>query len=202
MAPMQIDVAGRLVRLTGESNAIAVATLGALKAGGAADAGSALPDILLAATPLLPDEDTDLTPLLREADDTASAMAARGHGRIIFITSAIATMPMRRYPRYSVSMATVLTATRTLAMTHGPHVLVNAVGVGAVEKGMTDENATGATLVSGDTAMPGHAGIRRAGTIAEAVAVALFFCDPLNTYTTGQILSADGGWQAGYGRSF
>ena len=28
------------------------------------------------------------------------------------------------------------------------------------------------------------------------------FADPLNTYTTGQMLSVDGGWTAGYGRNF
>ena len=37
---------------------------------------------------------------------------------------------------------------------------------------------------------------------AEAVAAALFFCDPLNSYTTGQMLGVDGGWAAGYGRNF
>ena len=36
----------------------------------------------------------------------------------------------------------------------------------------------------------------------EVVAAALFLCDPANTYTTGQLLSVDGGWTAGYARNF
>jgi NAD(P)-dependent dehydrogenase (short-subunit alcohol dehydrogenase family) len=38
--------------------------------------------------------------------------------------------------------------------------------------------------------------------VDEVVATLLFFCDPLNSYTTGQLLTVDGGWAAGYGRSF
>ena len=78
-------------------------------------------------------------------------------------------------------------------MEFGPKVLVNAVGFGAVE----DE-----TMVSGDKAMLSHTPVGRAGCIEEAVAAVLFFCDPLNTYTTGQMLGVDGGWTAGYGRNF
>ena len=36
--------------------------------------------------------------------------------------------------------------------------------------------------------------------LPEAVAAVLFFADPANTYTTGQLLAVDGGWMAGYGR--
>ena len=42
----------------------------------------------------------------------------------------------------------------------------------------------------------------RAGTVDEVVAAVLFFCDPGNSYTTGQMLAVDGGWMAGYGRTF
>ena len=51
-------------------------------------------------------------------------------------------------------------------------------------------------------ALLGHASVPRAGTIDEVAAAALFFCDPLNSYTTGQMLAVDGGWMAGYGRNF
>ena len=72
-------------------------------------------------------------------------------------------------------------------------VLGQSVGVGAIE----DE-----TMVSGDKAMLSHVPVGRAGNIEEAVAAVLFFCDPLNTYATGQMLGVDGGWMAGYGRNF
>jgi NAD(P)-dependent dehydrogenase (short-subunit alcohol dehydrogenase family) len=42
----------------------------------------------------------------------------------------------------------------------------------------------------------------RPGRIEEAVAALLFLADPMNTYTTGQVLTVDGGWTAGYGRDF
>jgi len=123
----------------------------------------------------------------------ATAMAERGAGRIVFLMSAIAGMPMRRHPRFSIENASILAGMRTLAMEFGPKVLVNAVGIGAVEN---------TTVVSGDEAMLSHTPVGRAGSIDEAVAAVLFFCDPLNTYTTGQMLSVDGGWTAGYGRNF
>ena len=37
------------------------------------------------------------------------------------------------------------------------------------------------TVVSGDEAMLSHTPVGRAGSIDEAVAAVLFFCDPLNT---------------------
>ena len=68
----------------------------------------------------------------------------------------------------------------------------NAVGVGTVY----DADLP----ISGD---PGFLGRRAArgglGPLAEAVAAVLFFADPANTYTTGQLLAVDGGWMAGYG---
>ena len=116
----------------------------------------------------------------------------RSSGRIVFVLSAAAEMPMRRHSDFSVQLAPVVATMRTLAMQLGPKVLVNAVGVGAI----------GTPLVAGDPAMLGHASVKRPGTIGEVVDAVLFFCDPLNTYTTGQMLSVDGGWSAGYGRSF
>ena len=123
----------------------------------------------------------------------AVAMAERGSGRIVFLMSVVAGTPMRRHPRFSMENASILAGMRTLAMEFGPKVLVNAVGVGAIE----DE-----AMVSGDKAMLSHVPVGRAGSIDEAVAAVLFFCDPLNSYTTGQMLGVDGGWMAGYGRNF
>ncbi|MBN9259066.1 SDR family oxidoreductase, partial [Mesorhizobium sp.] len=127
------------------------------------------------------------------ARDVAMAMAGRGGGRIVFVISAVAGMPMRRHAGFSMDNAAILAGMRALAMEFGPKVLVNAVGLGLVE---------GVSVVSGDSAMLSHVPVGRAGTIDEAVAALLFFCDPLNTYTTGQMLAVDGGWMAGYGRNF
>ena len=188
---MQIDLQGRTVTFVGDKNVVADAALNAMQANGARLSDTA--DIMLVSLPLVPDEAIDAAPAIAAARTAAERMAARPDGgRVVFILSAAASMPMRRHPLYSVQMGAAMTAMRGLAMAHGPHVLVNAVGVGAI----------GAPVVAGDAAMLSHASIERAGTVREIVDTVLFFCDPLNTYTTGQLLNVDGGWSAGYGRNF
>ena len=194
---MEIDLNGATVALDGDSNPVAEAAIAALLANGGilvegSDARAA--DILLMSCPLRPGNVAgDPRSLYADARKAAVTMTERGSGRIVFLLSATAGMPMRRHPRFSMENASILAGMRTLAMEFGPKVLVNAVGVGVVE----DE-----TMVSGDKAMLSHTPVGRAGSIEEAVAAVLFFCDPLNTYTTGQMLGVDGGWTAGYGRNF
>lgn len=55
---------------------------------------------------------------------------------------------------------------------------------------------------AGDDAMLSHVPLGRAGTPADIANAVLFLLDPLNSYTTGQILAVDGGWTTGYGRNF
>lgn len=192
---MEIDLNGAAIALDGETNPIVDAVLAALRVNGGTlvEAGDAA-DILLMSNPLRPGT-TVQDPRYQHSDArrAAVAMAERGGGRIVFLISATAGMPMRRHPRFSMENAAMFAGMRALAMEFGPKVQVNAVGFGAVEDG---------TLVSGDKAMLSHTPVGRAGCIEEAVAAVLFFCDPLNTYTTGQMLGVDGGWTAGYGRNF
>ena len=192
---MQIDLEDVLVEMRGEAGAVASSISQELASNGATIAekhADALAHILIVLLPLLPQDGLDLAPALLAARLTAEAMQRRGRGRIVFVLSAAAGMPMRRHADYSVQMAGALTVMRTLAMQCGPAVLVNAVGAGAI----------GEPLIAGEAAMLGHASVKRAGTVSELVDTVLFFCDPANTYTTGQMLSVDGGWSAGYGRSF
>ena len=194
---MEIDLAGATIALEGASNPVVEAALAALRVNdGRLVEGiqAQRADILLISCPLRPGVTAENpSTLYAVARKMAVAMTEHGSGRIVFLLSATACMPMRRHPRFSMENASILAGMRTLAMEFGPKVLVNAVGVGAVE----DE-----TMVSGDKAMLSHTPVGRAGSIEEAVAAVLFFCDPLNTYTTGQMLGVDGGWMAGYGRNF
>jgi NAD(P)-dependent dehydrogenase (short-subunit alcohol dehydrogenase family) len=199
---MEIDLAGATIGLEGPGNPLVEAALATLRANGgrivegvrARPVGMLPPDILLVSCPLRPGTTAEDPPTLyADARKAAVAMTERGSGRIVFLISATAGMPMRRHPRFSMENASILAGMRTLAMEFGPKVLVNAVGFGAVEA---------ETMVSGDKAMLSHTPVGRAGRIEEAVAAVLFFCDPLNTYTTGQMLGVDGGWTAGYGRNF
>ena len=134
----------------------------------------------------------DSQPMLARARGIGEAMMRRGSGRILFIVSAVAGMPMRRHPDYSVQMAALLAGMRVMAMTLGPKVLVNALGVGRHRRPPDCRRSCDAVACL--------AGTRRHRE--EIVDTVLFFCDPLNSYTTGQLLSVDGGWSAGYGRNF
>jgi NAD(P)-dependent dehydrogenase (short-subunit alcohol dehydrogenase family) len=191
---MEIELAGAGVALAGDINPIAEAALAALLANGGRSVSAQDADVLLISCPLLPDAaHMGLSATLRPAREAATSMAGRGKGRIIVLLSAIAGMPMRRHPEFSAETAGLLAGMRTMAMEFGPKVLVNAVGFGLVET---------AAIISGDRAQLSHVPLGRPGSIDEAVAAVLFLCDPMNSYTTGQMLVVDGGWSAGYGRNF
>ena len=192
---MQVTLQDKRLAVAGDRNPVLSLTVDALCASGARLLGpdaTAVPDILLVSFPLMPDDEAETGPQHMTAEGMAAAMAERGHGRIVFLLSAIAAMPMRRHPGYAVGQAAALARMRGLAMRFAPSVLVNAVGVGAI----------GAPLVAGDAAMIGHTAVGRSGTAREVAETVLFLCDPANTYLTGQILAVDGGWSAGYGRNF
>jgi len=192
---MRVDLRGVRIGFQGDVNPVADLTIVRMVANGASvmrGGTAAVPDILLCSLPLVPVEGIVVAPLEDVAAAAGDGMVARGSGRIIFLLSAAAAMPMRRHPQYSMQMAVMLTLMRTLAMRLAPRVLVNAVGVGAI----------GDPLVAGDAAMVGHASVGRPGTIEEVADTVLFLCGPANTYLTGQMLSVDGGWSAGYGRNF
>ncbi|MBA3325830.1 MAG: SDR family oxidoreductase [Rhodobacteraceae bacterium] len=185
---MKIEITGQELAVLGAPTPVSEAAVAALRGNGAVTAGG-LPTLLLVSLPLLPAAEIDVRATLAEAEAMAEAMTT---GRVIFLLPAAAGLPMRRHPTFSAAMASALATVRTLAMRLAPGVLVNAVGVGAI----------GAPLVAGDVAMLGHASVKRPGTVDEVVAAVLFLADPVNTYTTGQMLCVDGGWSAGYGRSF
>ena len=193
---MRIDLGGAVVALKGDINPIAETALAALRENGGKVVAEArtMADIVLISCPLRPGIIAeDARAMHAEARKIAVAMATRESGRMVFLMSALGGMPMRRHPRFSMENASTFAGMRTLAMEFGPKVLVNAVGFGLIEA---------ETVVSGDKAMLSHAPVGRAGNLDEAVAAVLFFCDPMNSYTTGQILGVDGGWTAGYGRNF
>jgi hypothetical protein len=190
---MHVDLGGLAFRIIGVEQGLGLDT--ALIASGATRAGGDTPpDLLVVCFGLIPDETVaPAADLIDTAETLAEAMARRGSGRVVFVLSALAAMPMRRFPRFSAQMAAVTAGMRGLAMQLGPKVLVNAVGAGVIEAG---------ALLAGDSHMLTHASPPRAGSIGDVTNAVLFLCDPLNSYTTGQLLVVDGGWTAGYGRNF
>lgn len=192
---MQIDLIDTTARIAGAETALAAALRTRLAESGARLVTEGVADLLVLSAPLENDPGFDWNALSDLARTCAAAMQARGKGRILFLLAASAALPVRREPEMSMRMASLQAMMRGLAMSLAPEVAVNAMGAGAIG----DDNGQ---LVSGDAAMIGHASVGRAGTVEEACNVALFLCDPDNTYLTGQLLLADGGWSAGYGRSF
>jgi len=192
MHDIEIELAGKTFRIAGPSSRTADAISEALARNGAIVVDAAPADLLVVLFPLLPKGDgAPYPPLLA---DEGSRMVEAGGGRIVFVLSAMAALPVRGQADYSSAMAGALARVRTLAMELAPRVLVNAVGAGVIEDGDA--------LVAGDRHMLGHASLGRAGRIDDIVNTVLFLCDPANTYTTGQILNVDGGWSVGYGRNF
>lgn len=189
---MIVDLKGRRARLLGENNAVSTALWEALSANGALLAADGEEDLAVVSLPLLPAVDISIDPLLDAMSRLADAMAARSGGRVLLLVSAIAVMPMRRHPEFSRRIAGAIPAVRSLAMRHGESVAVNALALGAI----------GQPEVAGDAAMISHVPLGRPGSVDEAIGAALYLLDPCNSYTTGQVLVADGGWSVGYGRSF
>ena len=192
---MQIDLSGKTVRIEGAIHPVSAALRERLTGSGAMVVDDGPPDVLVLSAPLLETNVFGWDALVASAQAIGASMKARGSGRLVFLLSASAALPVRRQPDLSARMAALGATMRTMAMSLGPEVAVNALGAGAIGTGPDD-------LCSGDREMIGHASVGRAGSVEEACNVALFLCDPENGYLTGQLLSADGGWSAGYGRNF
>lgn len=113
------------------------------------------------------------------------AMRLRGRGVIINITDAFGDRPVRGYLPYSVAKAGLVALTRGLAIELAPEVRVNAVAPGPVQ---LPEHTTpeAAAAIARATAL-GHLGTP--GDVARAVR----FLVEEATYSTGTVLTVDGG---------
>ncbi|MCX5494070.1 SDR family oxidoreductase [Kaistia dalseonensis] len=201
---MKVDLDGRAALVVGRDSAVIEAVVAALITNGAgvsrrapADTVNTLvaPDLLVVAHDLVAEGDAaDVEALVAAADRIGEAMQERG-GRVIVLTASFGLLPARRHAVQSVATARTVAAMRALAMRLGPNVQVNAVGAGAIEDGEGGFLAGGAALLS-------HVPFGEAGTIEDIVHAVLFLADPMNSYMTGQVLTVDGGWGAGYGRNF
>lgn len=198
---MRIDLAGQRACLIGEGKGLLGAVAMALERNGAAIAFLAdasgpvpdpVPDILVLSGDLLAAAAPRAVAI---PEPHAEAMARRGSGRIVVLLSALAAVPARRFPSVSLSAGAAFAEVRLAAMRFGPALAVNAVGCGAI----ADPEGS---LIAGDAAMLTHVPTGQPGEGEDVVNAVLFLCDPANSYTTGQMLSVDGGWSAGYGRNF
>jgi 3-oxoacyl-[acyl-carrier protein] reductase len=137
----------------------------------------------------------------------APAMAERGWGRIVNVTSTAGKRPSQTWPAYSVAKAAQHSLSRLFADYWAPRgVLVNAVAPGPANTplwlapgGLAEQLAARAGITP-EEAIDRNAKkvpLGRHGEPDEVAAVILFLCSERASWVTGAAWSADGGaWQS------
>ena len=133
----------------------------------------------------------------------APAMAERGWGRIVNVSSSSGKRPSSRNMAYSVTKAAELSLSRSFADLYAARgVLVNAVTPGPVASelwmapgGLADQEAEarGVTREEVLEATAGRVPVGRFGTEQEIANVIALLCSEAASYVTGAAWSVDGG---------
>ena len=133
----------------------------------------------------------------------APAMAERGWGRIVNVSSSSGKRPGRRNVAYSVSKAAALSLSRAFADAFAPRgVLVNAVAPGPVASelwmapgGLADQQAAAQGITREQVLDATGAGvpIGRLATPDEIATVIVFLCSEAASNVAGAAWSVDGG---------
>lgn len=110
----------------------------------------------------------------------------RAHGCIVNIVDIHADRPLRGHPVYSIAKAGLVMLTRSLAAELGPEVRVNAIAPGAILWPENDmDEVTKQRIIS-------RTFLKRQGDPKDIARAALFLIRDAN-YTSGQVLTVDGG---------
>jgi 3-oxoacyl-[acyl-carrier protein] reductase len=128
---------------------------------------------------------------LRLARVLAPAMAERGWGRVVNVTSVWTVVARERRLPYIVSKTGLNGLTRAMAVEFGSRgVLVNAVAPGFVMTEMTTRNNTAEQLQVIAEEVP----LRRLAEPNEIAELVAFLASSRNSFMTGQVLVCDGGY--------
>jgi NAD(P)-dependent dehydrogenase (short-subunit alcohol dehydrogenase family) len=135
--------------------------------------------------------DTNLKGAWLMARDFAYHLAGRQRpGRIINISSILASRTIGRVPAYCAAKAGLTHLTHVLAMELARYgILVNALAPGYVE---TDFNRAFFQTEAGK-ALIGRIPLRRIGQAPDLDGALLFLASPASAYVTGAVLAVDGG---------
>ncbi|KAJ5555200.1 hypothetical protein N7535_007641 [Penicillium sp. DV-2018c] len=115
--------------------------------------------------------------------------APGGKGSIVNASSIQGLRGFALHAAYSTTKHAVSGLTKSVAKEVGPEIRVNAVAPGSIQTPLLDL----AKEIQGGMAAP-PAALARVGTAEEVAQTVVFLLSDAASYTTGQIVSVDGGW--------
>ena len=138
--------------------------------------------------------DTNLNGVYYVAREVGKVMVEQKYGKIINIGSIHSTVSMMGSPisAYCASKGGVAMLTKALANEWAQHnITVNAIGPAYFESEMTDQfvNTDMFTM-----AVKAYCPMGRVGKAGELDGAIIYFASDASSYTTGQLLTVDGGW--------
>ena len=121
-------------------------------------------------------------------------MKSRGYGRIINLASTLGVVGLANRTPYASSKGAVVQMTRALALELAPWtVTCNAICPGPF---LTDMNIPIADSEEARKFIVGAVALERWGQLHEIQGAAIYLASRASSYTTGSLLTVDGGWTA------
>lgn len=132
-------------------------------------------------------------------------MVPRGRGCIINIASVAGVVALRNQIAHDATKAGIIKMTEAIAIELGPKgIRANTVSPGSTATLATAKifyNPDGTTTEQGKELLS-FVPLGRAGKPEDIAGAALYLASDLASYVTGQNISVDGGWTAGFNRNF